>query len=286
MTGTDHRRIALTDELAVLLSAAGLSGRQFAGQAGWQASKVSRLLSGQQVVTDADIATWCRVTGADAAETERLRAELRAIRADEARWARQPRAGGHRRLQRDVADDEQSTTRIRAFDLVLIPGLVQTAGYAAALFTVLADLRRIPRDIDAAVKARMDRQRVLHDPDVTIELLTSEVALRHPIGDAAVMAAQLDRLLAIDGLPAVRLGIIPIGVTMPAPALHAFYILDTRVLIETLHSEASTDASDDIAFYNRVADALWQVAAEGRDARAIISQCATDLRESDDSTRR
>ncbi len=277
MTELDRRRLALADELAVMLRASGMSGRGFAQAAGWQPSKVSRILSGKQSVTDADIGTWCAVTGAPAAESERLRATLRSIRADEARWSRQA-AAGHRAVQEDMASLERHARSIRQFDLALVPGLLQTAEYAAAVLRSLADVRGTVPDTDEAVRARMQRQSVLYDSTKTITLLTSEFALRHPIGSREVMAGQLDRLLALGGLRSVRLGIVPTNTVLPVPALHGFCILDDdQVIVETLHSEASTSDAADVALYGRIADALWSVAVTGDEARRVIQRAARDL---------
>jgi hypothetical protein len=275
----DQRRLALADELAVLLRAAGMSGRKLAQAAGWQPSKVSRILTGKQAVTDADVVMWCRLTSAPDTEAERLRATLRSIRADEARWTRQA-AAGHRAVQEDMASLEQRARTIRQFDLALVPGLLQTADYAAAVFRSLADVRGTPRDTDQAVRARMLRQSVLYDSTKTITLLTSEFALRHAIGDRDVMAGQLDRLIALEGLRSVHFGIVPLNAVLPVPALHGFCILnDEQVIVETLHDEASTHDPADIALYNRVADALWTAAVTGDEARHIIQRSAQTLRE-------
>lgn len=281
MTDLDQRRLALADELAVLLRAAGMSGRKLAQAAGWQPSKVSRILTAKQAVTDADFVTWCELTGAPADEAERLRATLRSIRADEARWARQV-AAGHRAVQEDMAALEHRARTIRQFDLVMVPGLLQTADYAAAVFRSLADVRETPHDTDQAVRARLLRQAVLYDSSKKITLLTSEFALRHAIGSHDVMAAQLDRLIALDGLRSVRFGIVPLDAVLPVPALHGFCVLDDdQVIVETLHDEASTHAPSDVALYNRIADALWSAAVTGDKARRIIQNATQRLRELD-----
>jgi hypothetical protein len=279
LTELDQRRLALADELAVLLRAAGMSGRGLAHAAGWQPSKVSRILTGKQAVADGDLTAWCRITGAADSEAERLRATLRSIRADEARWTRQA-AAGHRAVQEDMASLEQRARTIRQFDMVLIPGLLQTADYAAALFQSLADVRGTPRDTDHAVRARMLRQSVLYDSTKKITLLTSEFALRHAIGDRAVMAAQLDRLIALDGLRSIEFGVVPLDAVLPVPPLHGFCILDDdQVIVETLHAETSTHDPADITLYNQIADALWSIAVTGTEARHIIQRSVQKLRE-------
>lgn len=256
-----------------------MSGRRFAKAAGWQPSKVSKILNGKQAVTDVDLLTWCQVTGASDDETEQLRATLRSIRTDEARWVRQL-AAGHRALQDEMASSEQAATHIRSFDLALIPGLLQTAEYARNVFLSLATLRGTVRDVDEAVRARMQRQNVLYDSGKTIELLTSEFSLRCPVGSRSTMAAQIDRLLALEGLPAIRFGIIPLNVEYPLPPLHGFTILSGHVLVETLHREASTEDPDDVVLYERIAEQLWSVAVEGDEARAVLRQVAAELRAS------
>ena len=64
-------------------------------------------------------------------------------------------------------------------------------------------------DVDAAVEARMDRQRVLYTGERRFQVVIEEQVLRTRVGDADVMAGQLDRLLAVMSLPRVRIGIIP-----------------------------------------------------------------------------
>lgn len=275
MTDLDQRRLVLGDELAVLLSAAGMSGRALAQATGWQPSKVSRVINGKQAATDSDVVAWCRATGTSEDETQRLRATLRSIRAEEMRWSRQL-VSGHRALQDDMAALEARASHIRTVDVALVPGLVQTADYAAALLRTLAAIRRSTPDTDEAVRARMQRQHILYDRGKTIELLTSELALRNAACDAETMAAQLDRLLAVQGLPSLRMGILPLGATMPVPLLHGFCVLDERVMVETWHREDEAEDPADVALYHRIADALWGVALEGEDARALLLRVARD----------
>jgi hypothetical protein len=92
------------------------------------------------------------------------------------------------------------------------------------------------------------------------------------------MAAQVDRLMTLSGLSAVRFGIIPLGTQMPVIPMHGFWILDDRaVVVETIDSEITAEAPDDVALYHQVADQLWDAAAEGEPARRILVQISRDL---------
>ncbi|MFJ7276594.1 Scr1 family TA system antitoxin-like transcriptional regulator [Kitasatospora sp. NPDC098663] len=57
---------------------------------------------------------------------------------------------------------EAAAQTIRAFEPYWVPGLLQTADYAAARFREHAQLNASPPDTDAAVAARLARQQILY----------------------------------------------------------------------------------------------------------------------------
>lgn len=268
---TEDRRLAFGERLSQLREAAGLSGNRLAELCGWAQSKVSRIQSGVQNITDADVTAWCEATGTNVDEKAELLAELRAIRLDQARWKSRLRRG-HQALQTNVAAAEQAATIIRMFSPTLVPGLLQTPDYARAVFRKLAAIKGAPDDADEAVAVRMQRQAVLYDSAKRIDLLVAEAALRSPIAPRDVMAAQYDRLIALLGVSNVRFGIVPLDVELPLPMLHGVWILDDFVSVETLNTEIATRDPDDVKLYNDAFDELWKVAAEGDAARAILSR--------------
>lgn len=90
-------------------------------------------------------------------------------------------------------DHEAKATALRNFELVLIPGLLQTDQYArAVLRTRIGDT---DEEIDAMVAARMERQTVLaKDRPPTFWAVLDEGVLHRPVGGPHVMREQLDRL--------------------------------------------------------------------------------------------
>ncbi|HEV7981104.1 DUF5753 domain-containing protein [Amycolatopsis sp.] len=171
------------------------------------------------------------------------------MKGEEARWKNRLRAG-HEVVQQSFGDAEKAALRIRVFETGLVPGLVQTPDYARAVFVAMAELQDTPNDTEAAVTARLQRQSVLYDSTKTIELLVTEAALRTPVAPSGVMAGQVDRLLAVIGVPNVRFGIVPLGVQLRYPVLHGFWMLDDWVGVEVVNTEITTREPEDAQVYS------------------------------------
>lgn len=90
----------------------------------------------------------------------------------------------------------QETELFRVYSSTMVPGLLQTEGYAAALLSAIADFREIPvNDGPEAAAARVERSRVIHEPGHRFVFLVEEAVLYYQLGDAQAMAAQLGHLL-------------------------------------------------------------------------------------------
>lgn len=281
MSQPDDLKAQLAAQLKDLRFAAGLSGRALAAQLGWAQSKVSRIETSQQAITDSDVVAWCQAVGASDAVMASLLVTLRDLRLEESRWQRRLRAGNEA-VVAQAAAAERDASVIRVFELVVVPGLVQTADYARHVFIAAAELHGSPHDTEEAVRARLRRQEVIYDPGKRIEILLTEWALRSPIAPPPVMAGQIDRLMAVLGMSTLRLGIIPLGVRVPAVAMNGFWIVDDMVIAETVNAELSIRDPDDVALHERLLDRLWSVAVEGDQARALLARIVTDLDQRDE----
>ncbi|WP_030953968.1 helix-turn-helix domain-containing protein [Streptomyces sp. NRRL S-481] len=96
---------------------------------------------------------------------------------------------------------------IRAYQTQVIPGLLQTPGYATALFG-----RRLTdaQDVAERVRARMShQQRFLVDGGPFYLVVLDESCLRHMVGGLEVMREQCEHLLAVGRLPNIRVQIAP-----------------------------------------------------------------------------
>ncbi|WP_035799062.1 helix-turn-helix domain-containing protein [Kitasatospora mediocidica] len=103
---------------------------------------------------------------------------------------------------------EREAQSIRTFDMQLIPGLLQTEDYARAIFRVARSYT-----LNDLVAARMSRQSIFEREDrPRVWFVIDEQALRRPIGGAAVMRAQLTRLLQAGEDPSTVIQVIPASV--------------------------------------------------------------------------
>ncbi len=104
---------------------------------------------------------------------------------------------------------ESRATSIRAFDCIVLPGLLQTRDYAEAVITA-AEWEAGPEQIARWVQLRMDRQAVLHGAEPPrVSVIVDEPALRREVGGSGVLRGQLAHLLACAELPNLDLQVLP-----------------------------------------------------------------------------
>ena len=102
-------------------------------------------------------------------------------------WRRQMRAG-MMHFQDSFRPLYEQTLLFRVYETTFIPGLLNTAGYAAAILEFWAGLMSLPADIEMAVAARMDRQNILYAGRRRFLFMIEEQALRTRVGGTEVMA--------------------------------------------------------------------------------------------------
>ena len=78
-----------------------------------------------------------------------------------------------------------------------------------------------------------------------------EGALRERVVSAPTLVGQLDRLLAVIGLPTLDLGIIPFEAAVPVFPLSGFRLYDDLVIVESIVGEQQLAEADDVARYEK-----------------------------------
>ncbi|MFE3190519.1 helix-turn-helix domain-containing protein [Nocardia sp. NPDC059240] len=269
MTGSlQEAREALGQRLRELRRAVGMSGRVLAERAGWHESKVSKIERGTRPPSEADIRTYCELLDAPE-QLPDLLATVRNIDSAYVEW-RRVLSAGTRRGQHALTKLSERTKVMRVYQPYVVPGLLQTADYARAILRQAIDFYRIPDDLEDGVAKRLERQRILYSGDRRFHILMGEQALRTGVADEGVMAGQLDRLMAVIGLPRVTFGIVPEEAYCPAPATN-FVMYDRRmVIVEGVTAELKVTQPREIAIYGRAFDLLAGQAVMGEAARLLI----------------
>lgn len=251
--------------------AAGLTVVDLARRCGWQHSKTSRIENARTAPSATDIRLWCTACEQDG-QAEDLVAQSLNAESMYREWRDQMRSG-LRALQTSLVQFFHDTSLFRVYSSTLIPGLLQTEGYAAAVLAGAAAFRSLPVDDSAeAAQARVERSRIIHEAGHRFVLLIEESALRYQVAEADAMAAQLGYLLTVGELPAVSLGIVPTGspgrAHWPRETFHMYD--DALVSVELISATVRVTQPSEIALYLKAFEELRSMAVYGAGARALI----------------
>ncbi|SBT89364.1 Helix-turn-helix domain-containing protein [Streptomyces sp. DI166] len=271
-------REAIGQRLRDLRKEAGLTVKGLAAACGWHYSKTSRIENGLTGPTATDIRKWCSATHAQDQAQDLIVQSLNA-ESMYREWRLQVRSG-LKHLQNSLVQFYRDTELFRVYSSTLVPGLLQTEGYAAGVLRVSAGFRELPVDDSAeAARARVERSRVIHEQGHRFVILIEEHVLYCRIADEEAMAAQLGHLLTAGALPAVSLGIIPMATRerehWPEETFSVYD--DALVSVELVSAEVNVTQPSEIALYLKAFEQLRSMAVYGADARALILKAIENL---------
>ncbi|MEV7087731.1 helix-turn-helix transcriptional regulator [Streptomyces sp. NPDC093085] len=270
-SGVQEARTALAARLRELRLDAGITGKELAARCDWSVAKSSRIENAVTAPSDADIRAWCAACGDDGQAADLIAANRQAD-ALYLQWKRVQRTG-MKRLAESSAKLYERTRLFRVYASHVIPGYLQTPGYATALMGTIAAFRGTPDDVGEAVEVRMRRARVVHEGDHRFATLIEENVLHHRVGDENVMAGQLGSLLAAMSLPSMSIGIVPAAAGREAVMwpLEQFTVFDdARIHVELLAAKVTITAPGELDIYLRAFARLTELAVYGPEARALI----------------
>ncbi|GAB3439055.1 helix-turn-helix transcriptional regulator [Streptomonospora sediminis] len=271
------RRRRLARQLFRLREDSGMTAKQAAAKAKsispdrpWFEAKVTRIETRKlQRVRDVDVQTLLDVY--EVTDPEQREAYRRLAR-DASRtgwWV------GYRDVlgSGTYVDLETEASRIRTYQTLYIPGLLQTEAYAQALIhggSITDD-----RDVEHTVEARMMRQGILHRAEAPrLWTVIDEAAFdKIPSG---VAETQLRHLIDVQR-PTLRVQVLPHNVGPHAGMDGAFVVLDfasdpSTVYVE--HSASSLFVEDpaEVEHYEMVYDHVHAMALSPADSRAWMER--------------
>jgi transcriptional regulator with XRE-family HTH domain len=151
---------------------------------------------------------------------------------------------------------EQVSKVIRTYQVQFVPGLIQNEDYARAVITH-GHRARSDYEIERRVQLRMERQRMLHQPDAPrLWAVIDEAALTRPFGPPSVMRSQIAHLLEVSEAPNVDVQVLPFHSGAHSAAGGSFTILRFAepdlpdiVYLEQLTSAVYLDKRADVEDY-------------------------------------
>ncbi|MET9731230.1 helix-turn-helix transcriptional regulator [Streptomyces sp. NPDC006458] len=273
------RRRRLGQELRRLRELKGMTAEEVAERLLVSQSKISRLENGRRSISQRDVRDLCGVYDV---EDQRVVDSLMQM-------AKDSRQQGWWHAFGDVPYSvyiglETDAASLRVYDPQVVPGLLQTRGYAEALIAgALPEAAQ--GDIDKRVQVRMRRQERISAADNPLRLwaVVDEAALRREVGNRQVMIEQLEHLLEMAQLPHVTVQVIPFSMGAHPGVSGQYAILEfpdaadsTVVYIEGVTSDLYLEKAQDVSKYSVMYEHLRAQALNVEQTREFISKVAKD----------
>jgi hypothetical protein len=186
---------------------AGLKGADAAARLRWSPSKISKMEHAAQGIQPVDVLALGLIYQADPDERDKLFDD--AQKATEGGWWQE--YGEHELIEitRDYLELESEAILVQDFKTDLIPGLLQTRDYAAAL--AQADIPEVDEEtVSRRAEVKITRQALLDGENpVRVEAVLGEAALRTPVGGRVVLRDQLRQLVRLAERPNIVIRVLP-----------------------------------------------------------------------------
>jgi transcriptional regulator with XRE-family HTH domain len=273
--GPTIRRRRLASELRRLREAADLTIDEVGEKLECSASKVSRIETGHVGVTPRDARDMLELYGLTGDERDAL-----------VQLAREARKPGWWHAYKEVFTGtfvglEADASSLRAFQALLVPGLLQTETYARAVIRAMRP-DSDEAEIERRVAARTARQELLSDPNPPAYwAVIDEAVLHRSVGGPSVMAEQAARLLELGQLPHVTIQVVPFTAGAHPGMEGPFLILgfpeqaDPEVVyVDSTSGGFFLELPPDVRRYSLMFDHLRAAALKPDDSLALIAEAA------------
>lgn len=272
------RRRRLGAELKRIRDGSGFTIESVAERLECSASKISRIENGQIGASPRDVRDILTIYGSSQSEIESL-----------VQVAREARQKGWWQsygvvLTGAYVGFEAAADKIDTYEVLCVPGLLQTEEYARYLYLV-GNPDMSQEEIESRIRIRQQRQSLLtQDEPVDLRVVLDEAVLARLVGGAEVMRRQLERLATEAERPNVTIQVLPFRAGAHSGMEGAFCILrfaeevDPDMTYVTMATGGVFQEKDDeMARYSFIFDRLLEAALSPEESVKLIIDRAREL---------
>ena len=272
-TSPTVRQRELGKRLRELRNQHGLTVEEVAEKLLCSATKISRLETGSRRPNFRDVRDLCGLYNLDEATSAGFMALAREAR-QQGWWAQ------YEDLNMDpYLGLEAAAVAITSYTMYYVPALLQTEEYAKEIIRTIAP-RMNPQVLRGRVEARMRRQERLDEDDPPrYRVLLDEAVLYRSVGGAAVMAAQLDKVLHAERGGKVTVQVVSFDFGAHAAQDSNFVLFEFEntdqspvVSVEGLTGMQYWGKPADITRYREAIEYLRDSALNPRDSIALVAE--------------
>ncbi|MEU9608843.1 helix-turn-helix transcriptional regulator [Streptomyces sp. NPDC048057] len=276
------RRRRLGQELRRLREVKGMTAEEVADRLLVSQSKISRLENGRRSISQRDVRDLC---GVYEVEDQRVVDSLMQM-------AKDSRQQGWWHAFGDIPYSvyiglETDAANLRVYEPQVVPGLLQTQGYAEAVIAGALP-ESSPAEIEKRVTVRLRRQGRVKDSDQPLRLwaVIDEAALRRVIGSPQLMREQLEYLVEVAQLPHVTVQVLPFDMGAH-PGINGQYAIlefpdatdSSVVYIEGVTSDLYLEKAHDVHKYTMMYEHLRAQALNVEQTKCFIEGIAKQYAE-------
>lgn len=265
----------LRAELRQQREAVRLTQKEVADALDWSPSKLIRIEKGPVGISVTDVRALLQHYGVT--ESDRVHELVEMARASKKpTWWHQYRDHYSSQFFTFLAL-ESSSIRLRQFQGLVIPGLLQHPDYTRALMgTAMPD----PDDVQRGFDIRTTRQQLLDDTDRESFFIVDEAVLHRVVGSPEIMRAQLRKLIEVGELPNVTVYVLPFSAGAHKGMKGSFEIIelsesqdDYALLLEQPYADRLIEeTSDETREYVSIFLELEKIAPSPTESVAIIER--------------
>ncbi len=277
------QRRRLRTELRAARLRKGLTQGQVARAMDWSLSKMIRIENARSGISVNDLRVLLRLYDiTDMEQTEELFALARAAR-QRPWWSRYREVAPPELLL--LIDYESAASAISQFEIVFVPGILQTEEYASAVLRIFYDEESSLERVAALVDLRMRRRDLLTSENAPrFSFVLDESVIHRPVGSHAIMSRQLMHLLSVAELPNVTIQIVPFAAGLHPGVRGSFEVVqyddtpdESIVFLEGVRGDFISDVPEEGQNYLEAFRRIAEIALGPSDSVGRLSEAASEV---------